>query len=378
MIPQVLTDVFEQLPALHGKERIEVLRQLGWMLQQGVDLGSFETLFEIMASIWGETSFQGLEKTSWNIIFSDHGITNHWPDAGTPTTQILESFLTHSSPTLQYGTTLGLEPTLLDVGVAAARFKKEQKELTSFKLRRGSGDFSEVPSLSEDEAEDLVSKGIEYAQKLPPCSTCLLSSYARGSELSSVALLKSLSSSLTTLELLVRPDGFDDIAFNDARRCIEQALEKHRSCLSNPFSSLAALGGFEHAFMVGMIAGCVARKNFIIIEGTAPKAAALWLLHLKKEIAPFLLFLDERFLSSFEITTYNPCFFSSQMSQIKGVGGLLALRILRDLRTLYTSSSKDPQYLEYLEQERHVNFEVDIGNIERSNGERVINKKESR
>jgi nicotinate-nucleotide--dimethylbenzimidazole phosphoribosyltransferase len=72
-----------------------------------------------------------------------------------------------------------------------------------------------------------------------------------------------------------RGTGLDDDGLRCKTAVVERALASNRAELAAPLDTLAALGGYEIAFLVGVILGASAARAAVLLDGFITGAAAL-------------------------------------------------------------------------------------------------------
>jgi nicotinate-nucleotide--dimethylbenzimidazole phosphoribosyltransferase len=72
-----------------------------------------------------------------------------------------------------------------------------------------------------------------------------------------------------------RGTGLDDEGLARKIAVVERALRANRVDGSDPLATLAALGGFELAFLCGLALGAAAKRMVVLLDGFITSAAAL-------------------------------------------------------------------------------------------------------
>jgi len=364
--PPILDDALAQLPELSPIARVRARRRFdGLSAELGVFAG-FETALELCAAVSGDEHLACMDRPQTLCVLADNGIARRWPRAGKPTLDILHALMNGSSPASQIAQSVGARLTLADAGIAARVQPKSSREditFTSLKLRRGTGDISRNMAMSEDDAEDLLLAGIKLAQSLPEQSLVIMAGGGRASEVSSATLNAALNGEHEDIEIPRRPEGFDDIALGDARRLILAALVQHQTGLGDPIGILSSVGGFEHAVLAGAIIGCAIRRSPMMIDGYAAAASAAWLVSFCPHIAAFLIPADSSLPAPWLRVGLAPAVHSAGVSGCEGLAGMLAASSLQHVLRVYRQVS--------VEDAEPGGFEVDLGSVERKDGQKV-------
>jgi nicotinate-nucleotide--dimethylbenzimidazole phosphoribosyltransferase len=72
-----------------------------------------------------------------------------------------------------------------------------------------------------------------------------------------------------------RGTGVDDATWRQKVAVVERAWAVNQPDRGDPLGVLAALGGFEHAGLVGVVLGAAAARVLVVVDGLAAAAAAL-------------------------------------------------------------------------------------------------------
>jgi nicotinate-nucleotide--dimethylbenzimidazole phosphoribosyltransferase len=131
--------------------------------------------------------------------------------------------------------------------------------------------------------------------------------------------------------------GLDDDGVRRKRETVAGALEANRDALDDPLRTLAALGGFEIAFLVGVALGAAAARAAVVLDGFIVGAAALVAARLRPEAVGYMvaahrspepghaLALDELGLRPL---------LDLELRLGEGTGAVLALPLLRAARAI--------------------------------------------
>ena len=90
-----------------------------------------------------------------------------------------------------------------------------------------------------------------------------------------IAALIAIMTGLPAGEVTGRGTGIDDPTLAHKIAVVQQAIEVNHAEASEPMAALAAVGGFEHAALVGYLLGAAARHTPVVLDGVISCAAAL-------------------------------------------------------------------------------------------------------
>jgi nicotinate-nucleotide--dimethylbenzimidazole phosphoribosyltransferase len=126
------------------------------------------------------------------------------------------------------------------------------------------------------EAEGAIGIGLEAVDRAVADGIELLGvgEMGIGNTTAASALVAALTG-LPAVDVTGRGTGVDDEGLAQKVEAIERALAVNRCDPSDPVATLAGVGGFEIAALVGVIVGAAARKVPLILDGFITGAAAL-------------------------------------------------------------------------------------------------------
>src|SRR5207247_9493324 len=86
-----------------------------------------------------------------------------------------------------------------------------------------------------------------------------------------------------------RGNGLDDEGVIRKVAVVQRAVDVNAARLAEPLDALAALGGFEIAFLVGVALGAAANRLVVLLDGFITGAAALVAVGLAADTRDFLV-----------------------------------------------------------------------------------------
>ncbi|MFI7502219.1 nicotinate-nucleotide--dimethylbenzimidazole phosphoribosyltransferase [Streptomyces sp. NPDC049687] len=220
------------------------------------------------------------------IFAGDHGVhaqgVTPWPQE--VTAQMVANFLGGGAVCNAFATQVGAEVCVVDVGVAADL--PATPGLLPRKVRAGTSDMTTGPAMTREEAKQAIEVGIETARDLVAAGNKALLTGEMGiANTTASAALISVFTGADPAEVTGRGTGINDETLARKTEVVRRALELHQPDPADPIGVLAAIGGFEHAAMVGLLLGGASLRTPVILDGVSAGAAAL----VARAIAPEVL-----------------------------------------------------------------------------------------
>ncbi|MGK5643015.1 nicotinate-nucleotide--dimethylbenzimidazole phosphoribosyltransferase, partial [Streptomyces sp. URMC 126] len=210
------------------------------------------------------------------VFAGDHGVhaqgVTAWPQE--VTSQMVTNFLGGGAVCNAFANQVGAEVCVVDVGVAGDL--PARPGLLPRKIRPGTDDFTAGPAMTREEALRAVEVGIETARDLVTAGNKALLTGEMGIANTTVsAALISVFTNSDPAEVTGRGTGINDEMHARKIDVVRRALELHRPDPADPIGVLAAVGGLEHAALVGLILGAASLRTPVILDGVSAGAAAL-------------------------------------------------------------------------------------------------------
>ncbi|MEU8579919.1 nicotinate-nucleotide--dimethylbenzimidazole phosphoribosyltransferase [Streptomyces abikoensis] len=210
------------------------------------------------------------------IFAGDHGVHNQgvtaWPQE--VTSQMVANFLGGGAVCNAFANQVGAEVCVVDVGVAGEL--PSTPGLLPRKIRPGTNDFTTGPAMTREEAMRALEVGIETARDLVTAGNKALLTGEMGIANTTVsAALIAVYTGADPAEITGRGTGINDEMHARKVDVVRRALELHQPDPKDPIGVLAAIGGLEHAAMVGLILGGASLRTPVILDGVSAGAAAL-------------------------------------------------------------------------------------------------------
>ncbi|MFI1800696.1 nicotinate-nucleotide--dimethylbenzimidazole phosphoribosyltransferase [Streptomyces sp. NPDC020379] len=210
------------------------------------------------------------------IFAGDHGVhaqgVTAWPRE--VTSQMVANFLGGGAVCNAFANQVGAEVCVVDVGVAGDL--PSTPGLLPRKIRPGTSDFTTGAAMTREEALRAVEVGIETARDLVAAGNKALLTGEMGIANTTVsAALIAVYTEADPAEITGRGTGINDEMHARKVDVVRRALELHQPDPKDPIGVLAAVGGLEHAALVGLILGGASLRTPVILDGVSAGAAAL-------------------------------------------------------------------------------------------------------
>ncbi|MFB7374578.1 nicotinate-nucleotide--dimethylbenzimidazole phosphoribosyltransferase [Streptomyces sp. NPDC056222] len=217
------------------------------------------------------------------IFAGDHGVhaqgVTAWPQEVTG--QMVANFLGGGAVCNAFANQVGAEVCVIDVGVASDL--PSTPGLLPRKVRAGTGDFTTGLAMTREEVLAAIEVGIETARDLVAAGNKALLTGEMGiANTTASAALISVYTGVDPVEVTGRGTGINDEMHARKVDVVRRALELHKPDPADPIGVLSAIGGLEHAALVGLILGAASLRTPVVLDGVSTGAAAL----LARAIAP--------------------------------------------------------------------------------------------
>ncbi|MFG2308253.1 nicotinate-nucleotide--dimethylbenzimidazole phosphoribosyltransferase [Streptomyces sp. NPDC048566] len=220
------------------------------------------------------------------IFAGDHGVhaqgVTPWPQEVTG--QMVANFLGGGAVCNAFANQVGAEVCVIDVGVASDL--PATPGLLPRKVRAGTADMTTGPAMTREEVVAAVEVGIETARDLVAAGNKALLTGEMGiANTTASAALIAVYTGADPAEVTGRGTGINDETLARKTEVVRRAVELHGPDPADPIGVLAAVGGLEHAAMVGLLLGGASLRTPVILDGVSAGAAAL----VARAIAPEVL-----------------------------------------------------------------------------------------
>jgi nicotinate-nucleotide--dimethylbenzimidazole phosphoribosyltransferase len=238
-------------------------------------LGRLEELGVTLAAIAGAAPPPVPERARLIVCAGDHGAVasgaSAWPSEVTGA--IAATICAGRAGASALARAVGCEVTVLDVGVASDL--PAHPLLRSARVRPGTADLTKGPAMRREEAEAAVRAGLEAATDAAADADVLVTGDMGIGNTTAAACLVATFTGRPADEVTGPGAGADPEQLAHKVALVAGALALHRPGPADPLGALAAVGGLEHAALVGVILGGAAARRPVILDGVNAVAAAL-------------------------------------------------------------------------------------------------------
>ncbi|MFD7436966.1 nicotinate-nucleotide--dimethylbenzimidazole phosphoribosyltransferase [Streptomyces sp. NPDC059861] len=282
----LLAETVAQIRPLDAKALGEAWERQKRMTKPAGALGMLEIISAQLSGLSRQCPPPIPEPAAVAIFAGDHGVhaqgVTPWPQE--VTAQMVANFLGGGAVCNAFASQVGAEVCIVDVGVAAEL--PSTPGLLPRKIRPGTGDLTTGPAMTREEARQAIEVGIETARDLVAAGNKALLTGEMGiANTTASAALISVFTGADPAEVTGRGTGINDETLARKTEVVRRALELHQPDPADPIGVLAAIGGLEHAAIVGLLLGGASLRTPVILDGVSAGAAAL----VARAIAPEVL-----------------------------------------------------------------------------------------
>lgn len=253
-------------------------------------LGQLEELGNQLAAIAGECPPPVPEPALVCVFAGDHGVQAHgvspWPKE--VTVQMVANMLAGGASVNVLARHAGAEVLVYDVGVAG-----EVPPLPGLRRERvadGTADMTVGPAMSPDQCRRAVEVGIQAALDAVAAGyRCLIAGEVGIGNTTAAAALVSVFTGRAASEVTGAGAGAAGETLERKKALVAKAIEVNGVTPADPLAALAAVGGFEHAAIVGLLLGAAASRVPVVLDGVIVCSAALVAVALCPEVRGYLI-----------------------------------------------------------------------------------------
>jgi nicotinate-nucleotide--dimethylbenzimidazole phosphoribosyltransferase len=270
-----LDDVLSSILPLDPAAMQDARDRQGQLTKPAGSLGVLEDVSVQLAGIQAVCPPAAMLRPVVAVFAGDHGVHDQgvtpWPQE--VTASMIENFRAGGAAVNVLARQAGADVYVVDMGVAADLVPGA--DLIDHKIRPGTSDLATGPAMSLDEAVQGVLAGVEVAGQLVDAGyDCLLTGDMGIANTTPSAALVAALTGTAAAEVTGRGTGIDDPTLARKVDVVAAALQD-RPVTDDPVATLASLGGFEHAGIVGFVLGAAARRVPVILDGVIAGSAAL-------------------------------------------------------------------------------------------------------
>jgi nicotinate-nucleotide--dimethylbenzimidazole phosphoribosyltransferase len=217
---------------------------------------------------------------------------------------------------------------IVNVGLAV---ELKHAYLVNLSCGLGTADMSLGPAMTREQCHKAVQKGIDYAEGLAGDYQMLaLGEMGLGNTSAATAVICGLTG-WDSAEITGPGTGLEGAELEHKANVIQQSIELNQPDSGDAMDVLSKLGGFELAFMTGLILGFAAEGKPVILDGFITSASALVAVRFCPECCDYLFAghqsaepAHQRVLGVLKLRPI----LQMQMRLGEGIGAVLALKTL--------------------------------------------------
>jgi nicotinate-nucleotide--dimethylbenzimidazole phosphoribosyltransferase len=236
-------------------------------------LGRLEDLAVRIAEIRGSPA-PGQLRAAVVVAAGDHGVAAYGVSAYPPevTAQMLANFAAGGAAVCVLARRAGADLHVFDLGVASPPVPG----VRDLRVGAGTADLTVGPAMTAEQLDRCLDAGASVAAELADqgIGIVALGEMGIGNTTSASALATALLD-VDPLAVCGRGTGIDDDGLARKVAAVRSALIANRVDFGDGRSVLAALGGFEIAFLAGLAIAAAERRLVVLLDGFITGAAAL-------------------------------------------------------------------------------------------------------
>jgi nicotinate-nucleotide--dimethylbenzimidazole phosphoribosyltransferase len=251
-------------------------------------LGRLEDLAAQIAAVRGTITPEPLRAVIV-VAAADHGVAAEGVSAYPQevTRQMLDNFAAGGAAVSVLARRVNADVVVVDAGVIGA---SRHVGVRDARLGPGTANAVEEPAMRRDQAAEAIRRGEELAGELTSAGATVVA-------LGDMGIANTTSASAICCALLGREPadmcgpgtGLDAGGIEHKAAVVRRMLERNEPDAGDPLGVLAAVGGFEVAFLTGVALGAAAGRAVVVVDGFITGAAALAAYRLAPEVVGYLV-----------------------------------------------------------------------------------------
>ncbi|QBP75317.1 nicotinate-nucleotide--dimethylbenzimidazole phosphoribosyltransferase [Herbaspirillum huttiense] len=249
-------------------------------------LGALERLARQIGLIQG-SDHPVLRQSAIVVCAGDHGVTAEGISAypQSVTWQMVENFLAGGAAINIFARQNECALYIVDTGVNHDFGPRDG--LLDRKIAPGTANFCQGPAMTAQQCQAALQAGLQFAESLQ-ADVLGFGEMGIGNTTAAAALMAAFTG-VPVQECVGAGTGLDAQGVARKADAVTRALRLHAQA-SAPLERLAALGGFEIAFMTGAMLGAAQRRKVILIDGFIVTSALLVAAALQPAVLEYCVF----------------------------------------------------------------------------------------
>ena len=237
-------------------------------------LGQFETMFAQIGAITGNSSLS-IEKKVILTMCADNGIVAEGvSQSGQEVTAVVAGFMGQQASSVgKMARRAGVDVIPVDIGINT---KETLPGVRDCKVMQGTRDFLQEPAMTEEEALQALSVGIDLVRECKDKGYQLIGTGEMGiGNTTTSSAVASVLLGDEPAEITGRGAGLTNEGLERKIHAIEKAIAVNRPKWDDPVDVLAKVGGFDLAGITGLYLGGAVYRIPIVVDGFISAVAAL-------------------------------------------------------------------------------------------------------
>jgi nicotinate-nucleotide--dimethylbenzimidazole phosphoribosyltransferase len=304
-------------------------------------LGSLGTLEDIIKQLAGITGcvIPKVDKKSVIVMCADNGVVEEGISScpKSVTSSVTQNFTRGITGINVLSKLAGADVVVVDIGVDDDIVNKN---ILDRKIRKGTWNIAKGPAMTRKEAIRAIETGIEIVGELKGKGINLLGTGEMGVGNTTTSSAVAVVLTDSSVEHMVgRGAGLAQSSFENKINIVKQAIKLNQPDPKDPIDTLAKVGGFDIAGLVGCFIGAACYRIPILIDGFISAAAALVAIKIKPEVRDFIIpshgSAEPGTKRIMEALDFEPML-NLKMRLGEGTGAALAFYIIDAAITAYT------------------------------------------
>ena len=332
-----MNEMFTITPVSHEFDQ-EIQAQIDGKTKPLGALGELEPLALQIAQVLGTTSPK-IVHPKLLVFAGDHGIAASGVSIAPSevTTQMVQNFLNGGAAINVFCAQSGFDMEVIDCGIAMPI--DGNPSLINQRLGAGTKAFHRESAMTLGAVNQGFAMAFDRVTLHHDNGTNLIAFGEMGiGNTSSAAAIMAAILKLDVADCVGRGTGIDSATLARKQMLIEQALDLHREELADPYSVLAAVGGYEIVQMTGAMLAAAEHQMLILVDGFIATAAALVATTIAPAARDYMIFAhqsDERGHQLMLTHLQAKPLLKLSMRLGEGSGAALALPLVRAAAAFY-------------------------------------------
>lgn len=242
-------------------------------------LGSLGRLEDIACQVAGiqRTDHPEIESRWAVVAAADHGVVAEGVSAypQTVTAQMVANFINGGAVISALARQTGVRVKIVDAGVANP-IPGDTTALVDLKIEKGTDNFAVGPAMSQENAVEILGRGVGLANDLSSdgCDLVAIGEMGIGNTTAASAIT-SVMVNESPKNVTGSGTGIDEVARLKKAYIVQKAMSVNQVDGRDPVGVLSRVGGYEIGLLAGLILGAASNKILVVLDGFISTSAAL-------------------------------------------------------------------------------------------------------